>query len=113
MIIDWTKITFEPYDRDNLIVPGLDWYMITYDRQTGKGTYLLRYNQFTKTPPHTHMVSEEFIILSGTLYDSCGDNYKDKDIVKFDVNTTHYTYTKKENCIVFVISGGENRIAKL
>ena len=113
MIIDWEKINFQPYDRDNLIVPGLDWHLMTYNRETGEGTYLLRYQPNTKTKPHKHMVFEEFIILSGILYDSCGDVYRENDLVHFEKNTVHYTYTRKLPCTVFVISGGENRLAKL
>ena len=73
MIVDWEKIKFQRYDRDNLMVPGLEWYLMTYNRATGKGTYLLRYQPNTKTKPHQHMVLEEFIILSGKLFDSSGD----------------------------------------
>jgi len=113
MIIDWEKIKFQRYDRDNLMVPGLEWYLMTYNRATGKGTYLLRYQPNTKTKPHQHMVLEEFIILSGKLFDSCGDVYRENNVVQFGQNTTHYTYTKKTPCVVFVVSGGENRPAKL
>ena len=43
-IVDLSNIVYHPYNRDNLDVSGLNWYIISFDNLTNKGTYILEYN---------------------------------------------------------------------
>ena len=47
-IIDISNVEFIDYSRDNLIVPGLKWHVISYNKISCKGTYILKYDNCLK-----------------------------------------------------------------
>ena len=110
-IIDLCNIEFVNYNRNNLDVPGLLWHVISYEDDTGMGTYVLRYEPGAQTPTHTHMGYEEFLILRGSLFNSDGKVFEKNTFVSFEPKTTHYTFSP-EGCDVLVFSRGENKVSQ-
>ena len=45
---------FEPFDYYGSIVPGMSWHKITYNKETGLGTYILKMDPETKSLHHEH-----------------------------------------------------------
>ena len=111
-ITNLSNIKFKPYNRNNLKVSGLNWHVISYDNKTSMGTYILEYKPGAKTPEHTHMGYEEFLILEGELINSCGKTFTKNMFVSYKPNTKHYTYSII-GCKVLVFSRGENKTSKL
>ena len=82
-IVDLSNIVYHPYNRDNLDVSGLNWYIISFDNLTNKGTYILEYKPGAKTPTHKHLGFEDFLILEGELINSSGDIFKKNQFISF------------------------------
>ena len=55
------------------------WYNLSYDSETGEGSYLYKMGCGASSNPHEHMGPEEFFILEGDLIDSDGFEYKKGD----------------------------------
>ena len=50
----------------------MSWLPLSYDEQTGQGTYLMRMEPGAVTIAHDHAGMEEFLVLEGDLVDSDG-----------------------------------------
>ena len=106
-ITDTLNLTFEPFDRYGSVIPGMSWHKISFDKESGYGTYISKLEPGTKTIPHTHLGFEEFYILEGELIDSDGTIFKKGDFVTFEPKSNHYSYTKK-GCLILTFMRGIN-----
>ena len=95
------NVKFEPFDNYGSVVPGMNWHKITYNKETGQGTYILKMNPETKSLPHQHKNYEEFIMLDGELIDPDNKVFKKGDIVTFEPGSSHSSYTKN-GCLILV-----------
>ena len=108
--LDLGSLSFVSYSRDGLSVDGLSWCPLSFDQNSGVGTYVLRYDAGCRTPIHMHGGTEEFIVLEGELEDRpSGSVFGRGCYGRFGKGTSHYTRTEL-GCVVFVISGGPNRV---
>ena len=41
-ITNLSNVKFEPFDNYGSAVPGMSWHKITYNKETGQGTYILK-----------------------------------------------------------------------
>ena len=69
------------------------WYNLSYDTETGEGSYFYKMDPNTKSKAHLHEGPEEFFILEGDLTDSDGYNYKKGDFVQLASGSSHYSCT--------------------
>ena len=99
---------FEPFDNYGPVVPGMNWHKITYNNETGQGTYILKMDPETKSLPHQHINYEEFIMLDGELIDSDNKIFKKGDIVTFEPGSSHSSFTKN-GCLILVFMRGKNK----
>ena len=51
------------------------WYNLSFDQETGQGSYLYKMGAGARSNPHEHKGPEEFFILEGDLIDSDGYEY--------------------------------------
>ena len=102
------NVKFEPFDNYGSAVPGMSWHKITYSKESGQGSYILKMNPETKSLPHQHINYEEFIMLDGELIDPDNKILKKGDIVTFEPGSNHSSYTKK-GCLILVFMRGKNK----
>ena len=102
------NVKFEPFDNYGSVVPGMNWHKITYNKETGQGTYILKMDPETKSLPHLHINYEEFIMLDGELIDLDNKIFKKGDIVTFEPNSNHSSYTKN-GCLILVFMREKNK----
>ena len=103
------NVKFEPFDNYGSVVPGMNWHKITYNKETGQGTYILKMDPETKSLPHQHINYEEFIMLDGELIDLDNKIFKKGDIVTFEPDSNHSSYTKN-GCLILVFMRGKNKL---
>ena len=101
------NVKFEPFDNYGSAVPGMSWHKITYSKESGQGTYILKMNPGTKSSPHQHTNYEEFIMLDGELIDPDSKVFKKGDIVTFEPGSFHSSHTKN-GCLILVFQRGKN-----
>ena len=103
------NIKFKPFDNYGLIIPGMSWHKISYNKNSGgQGTYVLKMDPGAKSIPHKHTGNEEFFMLDGELIDSDGMVFKKGDFISFEPGSTHSSFTKN-GCLVLVFMRGINQ----
>tara|TARA_B110000438_G_scaffold292239_1_gene330304 strand:- start:1049 stop:1396 length:348 start_codon:yes stop_codon:yes gene_type:complete len=108
-ITDLYNVKFKPFDNYGVIVPGMSWYKISYNRKNGgRGSYVLKMDPGAKSLPHEHTGYEEFLMLDGELIDADGKIFKKNDFITFDPGSTHSSYTK-DGCLILVFMRGINK----
>ena len=102
-------VKFVPFDNYGVVVPGMSWHKISYDKENGgQGTYVLKMEAGAKSLPHKHTGFEEFLMLDGELIDPDGKVFKKGDFVSFQPGSQHSSYTKN-GCLVLVFMRGINK----
>ena len=101
------NVKFEPFDNYGSEIPGVSWHKITYNQDTGQGTYILKMDPEAKSLPHEHKNYEEFLILDGELIDPDNKILKKGDFVTFEPGSTHSSYTKN-GCLLLVFMRDKN-----
>ena len=100
---------FVPYDRFGTVIKKLFWYNISFDIETGMGTYVMKFEKGARTLQHIHGGYEEFLVLDGILIDNDGYRYNKGDFVTILPGSSHYSYTDI-GCKVLVFMRGINRV---
>ena len=98
---------YTPYNRYGKNIKGLYWFNINYDKYSGIGTFILKFEPNSITNYHRHKNYEDFYILNGELIDSKGNIFRENTLVSMEPNSIHYTYSIK-GCKVLVFSQGKN-----
>ena len=104
-------VKFVPFDNYGPVVPGMSWHKITYNTETGKGTYILKMDPGAKSLPHKHTNYEEFLMLDGELIDPDNKVFKKGDFVTFEPGSSHSSHTKK-GCLILVFLRDKNKPIK-
>ena len=110
-IINPYKVKFEPFDNYGTPVPGMSWHKISYNGETGQGSYILKMEPGAKSLPHKHANYEEFLILDGELIDPDNKIFKKGDFVTFEPGSSHFSSTKI-GCLLLVFQRARNKLLK-
>lgn len=89
------------YDLEGPVQPEISWQPISYRRDKGVGSYLIRMQPGAVVFQHTHPGFEDFVMLEGELVDSDGTVYKAGDFVSFEPGTRHSSRTHT-GCLIAV-----------
>ena len=100
-VTDPFNVKFEPFDNYGDAIPGMSWHKITYNKETGQGTYILKMEPGSKSKLHEHTNFEEFIMLDGELIDPDDNIFKKGDIVTYEPGSRHSSYSK-DGCLILV-----------
>jgi anti-sigma factor ChrR (cupin superfamily) len=92
---------FLPYDLEGPVQPELSWLPLSYDREAGEGSYLMRMEPGAVTIAHEHRGMEEFLVLEGDLVDSDGSVFTAGDFVSYQPGTRHNSWTET-GCLLAV-----------
>ena len=107
-ITDPYNVKFEPFDNYGSVTPGMSWHKITYKKETGQGTYILKMDSGAKSLLHEHTDYEEFVMLDGELIDPDNKVFKKGDIVTYEPGSSHSSYTKN-GCLILVFMREANK----
>ena len=108
-ITNLLNVKFEPFDNYGAPIPGMSWHKISYNKEKGQGSYILKMEPGAKSLPHKHANYEEFLILDGELIDHDNKIFKKGDFVTFEPGSTHSSYTKN-GCLILVFMRGVNKL---
>ena len=102
-------VEFVPFDNYGVIVPGMSWHKVSYNKENGgQGTYILKMEPGAKSLPHKHTGFEEFLMLDGELIDTDGKIFKKGDFISFEPGSKHSSHTIN-GCLVLVFMRGINQ----
>ena len=110
-ITNLKNLKFKPFNKYGEPIHGWQWHNISFDKKTNFGTYISKMEPGTKTIKHIHEGYEEFLILDGELIDSDGKIFKKGDIVSYEPQSNHSSYTKK-GCLILTFMRGNNKPIK-
>ena len=60
-------LKLESFNRYGDDVAKLHWSPVTFDRETGKGAFIIRFDPGGESVPHEHLGYEEFYVIEGTV----------------------------------------------
>ena len=86
-------LEFTPFDRYGNDVPKLFWNPVTFDRETGQGCFVIRFEPGGVSTPHEHHGFEEFHVLDGEVVDHDGVRYTKGDFVSLGPGVRHYSHS--------------------
>ena len=110
-IIDPFNVKFEPFDNYGAPVSGMSWHKISYNKETGHGSYILKMEPGAKSLPHKHINYEEFLMLDGELLDLDNKVFKKGDFITFEPGSSHSSYTET-GCLLLVFQRDRNELLK-
>jgi len=90
-----------PYDMEGPLQPEIGWLPLSYDRERGQGSYLMRLQPGARTIAHDHPGYEDFVILEGELIDSDGRVLRQGDFVSYRPGSRHNSWTRT-GCLIAV-----------
>ena len=105
------NVKFEPFDNYGAPIPGMSWHKISYNKETGQGSYILKMEPGAKSLPHKHINYEEFLVLDGELIDSDNTIFKKGDFITFKPGSSHSSHTKI-GCLALVFLRDRNEPLK-
>ncbi len=100
---------FQTYNRYGKTLPGVEWLPLSGGAEADKEVYLIRFGPGSRSHPHIHQGSEEFLVLDGELTDHDGMVFQSGDFVRFDPGSEHWSYSKKGCTLLVILAGGTNR----
>jgi anti-sigma factor ChrR (cupin superfamily) len=92
---------FKPYDLEGPLQPEMSWLPVSFRKECGVGSYLMRMQPGAETIAHDHPGYEEFLVVDGELVDSDGTVFKAGDFVSFAPGTRHSSRTET-GCVLVV-----------
>jgi len=110
-ITDLYNVKFEPFDNYGTPVSGMSWHKISYNKETGQGSYILKMEPGAKSLSHKHINYEEFLMLDGELIDPDNKVFKKGDFITFEPGSSHSSYTKT-GCLLLVFQKARNELLK-
>ena len=105
------NVKFEPFDNYGAPIPGMSWHKISYNKETGQGSYVLKMEPGAKSLLHKHVSYEEFLILDGELIDLDKKIFKKGDFITFQPGSSHSSYTET-GCLLLVFLRAKNKPLK-
>ena len=102
------NLEFEPFDNYGKPIKGMSWHKISYEKEKGQGSYILKMEPGAKSIPHEHVSYEEFYMLDGELIDADGKIFKKGDFISFEPGSKHSSFTEK-GCLILVFMRSRNK----
>ena len=102
------NLKFKPFDNYGKPIKGMSWHKISYEKEKGQGTYVLKMDPGAKSIPHEHVSYEEFYMLDGELIDQDGKIFKKGDFISFEPGSKHSSFTEK-GCLILVFMRSRNK----
>ena len=102
------NVEFKPFDRYGTVIENMSWHEISFESETGFGTFVLKLDPGAQSIPHEHTGFEEFLVLEGEMIDLDNTVFKKGDFVTFEPGSCHSSSSPK-GCLLLVFMRGINR----
>ena len=86
--------------------PGLTWHNVSFDEETGHGSYLMIFEPGATSRAHRHDGPEEWYMVEGDLVDSDGFEYHAGDFISLAGGSAHES-TSPSGCKIVVTHRGK------
>ena len=93
-IVNVHETGFEPYDLQGPLQDDMSVLRVSYNRETKRGTYVMRMKPGAETIPHVHECMEEFLVLEGELIESDGTVLQRGDFASYRPGSRHSSRTE-------------------
>ena len=103
-----SRAAFEPMMTDDRVCDDVWWHNISFDEDTGCGSYLMMMAPGASSNPHQHVGMEEFYVLEGELVDFDGHVYAAGDFVSLQAGSKHFS-NSPSGCKLIVTHHGRTR----
>ncbi|GAB5470376.1 MAG: hypothetical protein Kilf2KO_34060 [Rhodospirillales bacterium] len=100
-IIRKTDRTWGPYDLDGPLDEAFGLIELSYQKERGEGTYIMRMDPGAVTVAHEHKGYEDFLMLEGELIDDDGTVIGPGDLVTYAPGSVHNSRTET-GCVILV-----------
>ena len=100
---------FQTYYRYGKTLPGVEWLPLSGGAEADKEVYLIRFGPGSRSHPHIHHGSEEFLVLDGELTDHDGMVFQTGDFVRFEPGSEHWSFSEKGCTLLVILAGGTNQ----
>ncbi len=107
-IVNPSKLKFYPFNSYGKPISGMSWHKISYNQNTGVGSYILKMNPGAKSLKHKHQNYEEFYVLDGELTDEDNTTFNKGDFISYKPGSTHSSFSKK-GCVLLVFLRKKNK----
>ena len=108
IIINPSKLKFTPFNSYGKPISGMSWHKISYNQNTGVGSYVLKMAPGARSLKHTHQNYEEFFVLVGELTDEDNTTFKKGEFISYKPGSKHSSFTKK-GCLLLVFLRNKNK----
>ena len=106
------SLEFTPFDRYGDDVPKLFWTPVSFNRETGKGCFIIRFKPGGVSTPHEHYGMEEFYVLEGEVVDHDGVAYQQGDFVSLGPGVRHYSYSPQGVLVLAWLTDTNRRLSE-
>lgn len=100
-VVSVAKTPFRAYDLEGPVQPEMSWLPVSFSKESGCGSYLMRMQPGATTIEHDHPGFEEFLVIEGELTDSDGTVFKAGEFVSFAPGTRHWSRSET-GCLLAV-----------
>ena len=107
-IINPTQLKFTPFNSYGKSISGMSWHKISYDKNTGAGSYILKMAPGARSLNHKHQNYEEFYVLDGQLTDEDNTTFNKGDFISYKPGSKHSSFSKK-GCLLLVFLRKKNK----
>ena len=107
-IINPTKLKLTPFNSYGKPISGMSWHKISYDKNTGAGSYILKMAPGARSLNHKHQNYEEFYVLDGELIDEDNTTFNKGDFICYKPGSRHSSFSKK-GCLLLVFLRKKNK----
>ena len=107
-IINPFKLKFTAFNSYGKPISGMSWHKISYDKNTGAGSYILKMAPGARSLNHKHQNYEEFYVLDGELIDEDNTTFNKGDFISYKPGSQHSSFSKK-GCLLLVFLRKKNK----
>ena len=107
-IINPFKLKFSSFNSYGKPIPGISWHKISYNQNTGVGSYVLKVAPGARSLKHKHQNYEEFYVLDGQLIDEDNTTFSKGDFISYKPGSAHSSFSKK-GCLLLVFLRKKNK----
>ena len=108
IIINPSKLKFTPFNSYGKPISGMSWHKISFNQNTGVGSYILKMAPGARSLKHRHQNYEEFYVLDGELVDEDNTTFRKGDFISYKPDSKHSSFTKK-GCLLLVFLRNKNK----